>query len=940
MDLIDKYNALLEKDLTLDSIPEVLTIQDEFLKNKDYNFYYLCTNKIIDIYINCEMLDDALELALDLYSKPNLSSFIDSYKEVIDQLIYIYITKQYYQRALALLNKKKDIIDINNSDEVNRLYLEFSYIHEALGEKSASLSKLKAILENNPTLETKTVALNNITKLYIDNNNFEEAKKTLLESLDLVNKINDEEGKRYCEYLNGLICHLQGNFKEAKKSLQKLYKSINKQTNLRENLTYLNEYFSLVLDLNDIREANEIGEIFLDNVLKCDDFYNKLLFLKNILRLGVMSPNTLKRISKGKYDTEVILKMVNDLENENSINNDMKTSEIKEDELSFQMSNSESVLYNKLNQSLNDVIIDYSNGNIRSLLINYSSSLRQKVLFDEVLFVVLNKESNMIVPDIDNTYDKVYTYQFKNERLYERELSFDDMLQTPVEKLLSGANEINTILDSDVSLLDPITKKPYAENYKYMYALSLVKNNKVFGMCIYLSKSIDFNNAFPKTMISIVTKTLSYALLGLYNQNCNTLQYNLLNTCDLNSNTGIFYYSVKEDLFILSNKCQKLLNINKSKISKEDYLKLINKNDLKEYIKQKELFEENKEYELRYHIMINGESKLISENANPLVLNNDLYYCGRISILEFDESYLHEIKQYHPLSFKEFSLYLDKLKDKHFKVLACKANYDLFSKLYNLFNDNIYLINDIYYYITLDLQVKAILNKVNSLKLENIAYMTIEYPEKLVRIDDLLGVCEYSLKSGSNGYIDFGNELYASYISKSTISECLERAIISNNITIGEKKLFACENEIGVYIYPIIKGIYNNEALKVVDDFDIYNLYRYFIKLINDENKIYLIKIRNSALYKLLSQDEITLNNVIFELTDSNYTNEIMVSINNKYKIIVNNEFMKNISLDVLTKYNKEIVGFSDNIDNNLLKLFKTYGNKYYMYDDNGFKIN
>ena len=151
MELIEKLNKILENELTSKLIPDILTIQNEFLKIKDYNNYYLCTNKIIDIYINEENLDEALDLALDLYSKNNLSSFRESYKQVIDQLIYIYITKQYYQRALSLLNKKKELIDINNNDEVNRLYLELSYIHEALGEKSASLGKLKAILENNPS---------------------------------------------------------------------------------------------------------------------------------------------------------------------------------------------------------------------------------------------------------------------------------------------------------------------------------------------------------------------------------------------------------------------------------------------------------------------------------------------------------------------------------------------------------------------------------------------------------------------------------------------------------------------------------------------------------------------------------------------------------------------------------------------------------------------
>ena len=54
MELIEKLNKILENELTSKLIPDILTIQNEFLKVKDYNNYYLCTNKIIDIYINEE----------------------------------------------------------------------------------------------------------------------------------------------------------------------------------------------------------------------------------------------------------------------------------------------------------------------------------------------------------------------------------------------------------------------------------------------------------------------------------------------------------------------------------------------------------------------------------------------------------------------------------------------------------------------------------------------------------------------------------------------------------------------------------------------------------------------------------------------------------------------------------------------------------------------
>ena len=336
---------------------------------------------------------------------------------------------------------------------------------------------------------------------------------------------------------------------------------------------------------------------------------------------------------------------------------------------------------------------------------------------------------------------------------------------------------------------------------------------------------------------------------------------------------------------------------------------------------------------------IKDKNILVSEVASPFITNSgEQYYCGRISLLEFDETFLHEIKQFHPLSFKEFSLYLDTLKDKSFKVLAINSRKDIFTELYNLYNDNIYFINNIYYYIFTDKNVKNITSKLEKAHLKDISYTIIEYPDKLVRIDDLLGLTSYMLTK--EGYVDFGNEIYACYISKSTICECLERALITDNVIINYKDLFVGEDKVGLYAYPTIKGIYNNDSLKVIDDNEIYDLYKYLVNNIKESNDIYLLKIRNISLLNLLKENKIQMKSVIFDLNGSDYANEILKHISNKnYKLIVTNEFMKNISIESIINYSNSIVGFSDEIDDSIIKLFKKYNNKYYFYGDKGFRI-
>ena len=90
-----------------------------------------------------------------------------------------------------------------------------AYIHEALGERNRSLTELNAILRNDPDDSIKIIALNNITKIYIEDKNITEALIHLSECFALCVKINDKNGEDYCNYLRAKIYRLQNNHKKA-----------------------------------------------------------------------------------------------------------------------------------------------------------------------------------------------------------------------------------------------------------------------------------------------------------------------------------------------------------------------------------------------------------------------------------------------------------------------------------------------------------------------------------------------------------------------------------------------------------------------------------------------------------------------------------------------------------------------------------------------------
>ena len=174
-ELNELYLKLKEKECSLDLLGEVSDFS-KLAKDSNNDEYYLRSiNLILNIFTQADdnsLLDDALRLGLDNYelARSYSDKYSDIYKEYLQKLSYIYITKQLYKQALSIENEYKNYIDPENKDEVNRWQLELAYIHNAIDEKNEALRKFQAILLNNPTDEIKSVCLSNISQLYIEAN--------------------------------------------------------------------------------------------------------------------------------------------------------------------------------------------------------------------------------------------------------------------------------------------------------------------------------------------------------------------------------------------------------------------------------------------------------------------------------------------------------------------------------------------------------------------------------------------------------------------------------------------------------------------------------------------------------------------------------------------------------------------------------------------------
>ena len=218
-ELKELYLLLKEKEVSLDLLGEADALRQEAKRSNNDEYYLKATVLILNIFTQSEdnLLDDALKIGADTYelARNNASQYPDVYKDFLSQLSYIYITKQLYQQALLVENELKNYLNPENKEEVNRWQLELAYIYNAIDEKSEALRKFQAILLNEPDNETKSVCLSNLAQLYIEANDFDNAKKTLEENYKFAREIGDEEGIRYITCLKGKIYRLLKDYKNS-----------------------------------------------------------------------------------------------------------------------------------------------------------------------------------------------------------------------------------------------------------------------------------------------------------------------------------------------------------------------------------------------------------------------------------------------------------------------------------------------------------------------------------------------------------------------------------------------------------------------------------------------------------------------------------------------------------------------------------------------------
>lgn len=955
MDIISTYNQLKEKEVNLDLLSEISELRDFCEEEDNKEYYFLCTNLIIKIFINEGLLDDALKTAVYAQSlfDDYKSQYQEIYKTLLDNLAYIYITNQNYLRALEVEHLKKEFLDSNNQEEVNRWLLECSYIHEAIGEKNEALTKLKAILLNNPSDFTKSVALSNLIKLYIDLNDLNSAKEKLVECFELANQINDNEGIRYCEYLNGKIAHLERNYDESYVFLSKLVNSISQLDS--ENFNYFNEFISLLSDMEKYQEGLDLASKYLDIVNSSTDLENRLVFYKSYLRLNLL----INKKKKGFFDYTQLLDQINTIEIEMLKNKNIRTTELRENDLIIESENSAKTISKKLLDGI-ETLNFKEKDSIRNFLLKYSYSLINKIPMDEIQYFIFDKSVSTVLPVLPTNIDLISSYQYRNNRLYERKIKYRDVEKTAILKVLEEQKIFSCDLSKPInSFVDAITGNDLS--YNYLVAVPLFNDQGIFGCALHLSKSdyivSNFSLAFLKTA-AFIFEAHFVNLLFIEN---NKLENKLLATATNELNYGIFYYNDYNKKMILSDNLKNLLKLS-NEILINQYNSLVVQNDLDEYSKKHQAISAKIGYSITYHLNINDEKILFREQANPIELNNSLYYVGTIDKVVIDEV-INEINRDKLLSINELKRDLESKKNKSFSGLVIKSNLSMISidkkddYLYHLFLDlkaqyqtSVYLMDDLFVLLFDNYSTKDLKKKIakNLFTKYGCKYTLLQYPKLLVRLDDFIGFSKFILKQENIDLeIEFTNELYAQYISVCTINSCVNTAIVNDKVELLAQHVTLDNQLVGYFITPNIMGIYNDpNVLKVIDKDLQYRLDECIINQLENKDFISIYSLSLDSLLNICINKEIKETaKIVFEIKeeaniDSLKINRIIQSLSTtKCRLIISNNLLRAITLDNLIINGSVILGFNEVIEEKYLNNFKEFITPYYFNILNGLKI-
>lgn len=844
MNVKEVYNELTKKELTLDDFGTIVELKNQCMLEMNQEYYYLCDSLIVDIYINEKLYDDALRICIKHINTIDSIVFKKIYLSFLERAIYILIQKKNYKSAYRYAYMKSKVIDLDNIDEVNRWYLEMAYIYAALNQKDKALLNLKAILNNYPSDYLKSYALSNITKLYIDQRMVSEAKATLNECIALVYKLNDEEGITYCEYLNAKLYVLENNYKLARQSFQDIFKNLNQLSD--DYLSIANEYISLLIEMGLYDEAYRFSIKYIKSVEKSKDLYIKKGFYKNYLKIYILKNKNLRE------EVKDLLSAIEVLEQEIEKSDQVLFNETSEDDKYLEVQSQLHDWISRLEKTVNITNLALKNDSERDCLLEFSKALEEEIGFDGALYVFLAR-GDLEFPGFLENYNMIKTYEYKKQRLYERDFPFNNLTGTVVEMLINANHEIALDFnEAPIPVKNLITDKAYAEEgVKAIYALPLNKEKEIFGCAVFLAFEPSLIEQEKLLHMKVAVQALEARLNALFHQeNVRSLK-TVMQTLGKEIKEGVYYMEPESRKLYLSDELAEFLGA-ETTMTREDYENRINEDDRRIYENLGRFVESGEPYNLEYRIRIGEKEVLVADKGKPYITKEGIirFYIGILTKMsnevllteekagiilreeDYAEFFAEIAKKTHDLEFKcTFAKFV--LDERNLKGAVYERVRDyVYGLIKEHFSEQTFLLNDGSFLSLIEINDQRVIDrKVKTIL--GIADQGIIYEEKPVHFELRASVVRfprdtYNLQeieefldialASSSRYQIFNDDIHKRYLKKKAITACVKEQLANKELELLLRKLDAWDREPAHEVCFNIPGLNPGEEINAYLD--------------------------------------------------------------------------------------------------------------------------
>lgn len=972
MTIKERYNQLTDKELTLEDFHDILQLKNDCKLEMNKEYFYLCDILIIDSYIQGNLLDDALKIAINSIENIDSNVFSKIYALFLERIIYICIQKKNFKSAYRYAFNKRNFIDLENIDQVNRWYLEMAYIYAELNETEKALMNLKAILANYPDDYLKSLALSNMTKIYIDQKLISEAKETLSQCMSLVLTLNDSEGLLYCDYLNAKIYVLENNYNNAKTIFEDIFNAI--EILEPQYLGIGNEYLSLLVEMEDLDTSFEFINRYHEYFENTEDLYNKKDYYKNYLKILILKNNYIKD------ELLVLLKSIDQIEKDIIVADKSLFDEISEEDKFLEVNNRLKETISKIENTINVINLALLNDTERNNLMDFFQKLEKIINFNRAIYVIFNKANFDILPDFIENFNMVSTYEYKKERLYERQLPYSTLTNTILEPLLISNNEmIVDFTDTNLNLNDIISGKTYLEQgTKSLIAVPLIYEKEMFAAAIFTSNTTNLVNSESILIIKIACKLLEFKLISLFYQDSLNSQKNILQIAINGLQEGMFYLEPKKQRMILTDQLSDFLGVHTKNYSKDEYIKLIHPDDLNKYKNIYNSIDIGESYSIKYRLITDTKEFVVNEQASPYINKDGIikFYVGTINKINTIEKVREKSFNLQLLNETDFNLLIEEVIEKSldldykFSLIKFKIenlsnfNRKIFLKDYIIeyvyqlliyeISDNIYFLDDESFicYIensdqrSIEKIIRDIISKLDkgvSYKDQIININTyasyVRYPRDSHNIKELNNFTSLAI-TFDNKIQPFTEDMNKNYIKSMSVSKCISEELNKQLLELlliqlySDEKIKRFEVKFNVPGLTLKDNAQEYLSGQLLINFEKKILSRLLESINEIDNTLFYINLCTDTLSYLLNSNYFKNNDlnkykklvICIRNNDLNMSNIIEQLINFGFNISINIKCIKKVELDKLIKLSIKGVYISESIDNYerniLLKIF------------------